>query len=231
MQQLVSDLAVCRAATGVPTQNLRPTGAPHLGAAAGPGPARPGRPRSAVCEWMPLANRLGSMSARTRAGQNWPAIWTCCVRSAWTRRKCSPRSRRKAAAGRAGPSCPVVAHVEPPVTGCDHRHWQIRCERHHPGARHRPRHDKTWQPQSTSGSPLPKTGPPLSGPPRRSFSRMRSSHRTPPSGGHGSTRNPRHRHRPGIPAASRIPDHQRNRTRRRCRSAQTFVKPNHPSPE
>ena len=66
-QQLVGDLAVWRAATGVPAQDRRPTGAPQLGAAA----ARvqhdldaraaqvQGDPRSAAREWAPLANRLG----------------------------------------------------------------------------------------------------------------------------------------------------------------------------
>jgi conjugative relaxase-like TrwC/TraI family protein len=66
-QQLVGDLAVWRAATGVPTQDRRPTGAPQPGAAAARvqhdldarTAAVQGNPRAAAREWAPLATRLG----------------------------------------------------------------------------------------------------------------------------------------------------------------------------
>lgn len=66
-QQLVGNLAVWRAATGVPTQDRRPTGAPQLGAAAARvqhdletrTAAIQGDPRSAAREWAPLVALLG----------------------------------------------------------------------------------------------------------------------------------------------------------------------------
>ncbi len=78
-EQLPGDLAVWRAATDVPTQDRRPTGAPQPGAAAARvqhdldarTAAVQGDPRSAAREWAPLATRLG---LDVRHDPYWPEL-------------------------------------------------------------------------------------------------------------------------------------------------------------